>query len=125
MCYRRWWYMNCGISCVRRYLEITHGDMGIISRLQERVSEKGLSLADVAEVMEANGYGISAYKGRVQGVLPLILLDDVRGHYYLLEKRKGIWLFLYDPNRGTIRIPFFLLGLCGYNYFVTVERLMV
>ncbi len=113
---------NCGISCIRRWMEITeHYDEGVLNELKTVVNEEGLSFSSIMDVMKRNGYTARAYRSKVIFTeTPYLLLDDRRKHYYLVEKFTGTMVYLYDPNIGTVRLYRFLFRLIWCQYYLTI-----
>ena len=53
---------NCGVACIRRYLEITGNENEeLIRELEEEVSEEGLSFKSIIDVMGKHGYEVVGY----------------------------------------------------------------
>lgn len=116
--------MNCGVFCVQRYLQITNlEDDGIIAELNARVTDRGLSLLALKEVLERHGFSAGCYYDRKpQYCFPLIMLDAKRGHYYLVYGREGNEILMSDSTRGDFRIHIFFFKVFWSYYYLTVRQ---
>ena len=116
--------MNCGVFCVQRYLQLTgKEDDGIIDELNARVTDRGLSLLDMKEVLERHGFAVGCYHDRKpQYCFPLIMLDNKRGHYYLVYGRQGNEILMSEVTLGDFRIHIFFFKTLWSYYYLTVRQ---
>ena len=111
--------MNCGVLCVRRLAQFLKWDDALAMEAERRTDERGLSLFDLAELLEKQGLETRIHQGRIRKITnPGFLLAE--GHYLLLMKREGWFYYLYDPNLGDFRLLRPFLFVTGYQYFLEV-----
>lgn len=113
---------NCGVACIIRFLEITERyDERLIQMLEKNVTEEGLSFQAVIDVMQEFGYDVKAYYSHmVFRMVPYIMFDNRRKHYYLIEDFSRFTVQLYDPNMGAVRILRLLFRLFWCKYYLVI-----
>ncbi|MBQ3385357.1 MAG: hypothetical protein IJG59_09140 [Erysipelotrichaceae bacterium] len=119
--------MNCGIFCVRKYFElISYDGSEIIRQLQSHVSNRGLSVLDIVDVMNRNGFECVAYYDRkVCYEFPYIMYDAVYHHYYLVADGDDRYVYIYDRNLGEMRLFRWFFRFIWSKYYVSVRRSVI
>ena len=116
--------MNCGIYCIKRYLE----DRGLSSeavlrRLDGEIRNGQLSVLSIKNVLEEAGFTVRVYReNRLFSHAPDIVFDHVRGHFYLFRKQDRHWVYLADFNHGDFRVPRFLFFLMNFKFIICIEN---
>ena len=113
--------MNCGVLCVERLLEeLKREKEEILNELEERVTEKGLSVADLMTVMCSHGYQAEAYRIiKLPDRVPWIAFDG-RHYTAVLRREKGSWL-IYDPNLGEVKVAAWFYRLFHPRYVIIIR----
>ena len=114
--------MNCGVYCVKRFLEIKGIREGsIVDELSELVNDEGLRVADLMDVLARHNISCQAYYSNTPyWQTPYIMLDAARGHYYLVEQVSGLFVHLSDVNRENIVLFRCLFRLFWQKYYITM-----
>ena len=119
--------MNCGIFCVKKYFELIGYDGSeILRQLQSHVCNKGLSVLDIVDVLNRNGFECMAYYDRkVSYDFPYIMYDGINHHYYLVAGSDGRYVYMFDRNLGEIRLFHWFFRFIWRKYYVSVRRSVI
>ena len=118
--------MNCGIYCIKRYLEDHGYPSEETCRLLEAQLEDGqLSVLTMKNALQKAGFALRAYCDRSLSHKPDILLDHRKHHYYLYRGSDKRYVYLSDVNHGDFRVPRFLFSLLGLKYILCIEKIML
>lgn len=119
--------MNCGIYCVKRYLE----DNGlpseaVLRRLESEIRDGQLSVLSIKNALQEAGFTVRVYReNRRFSHVPDILFDHVRGHFYLFTGQDRHWVYLADVNNGDFRIPRFLFFLLDFKFILCIDNTVI
>ena len=114
--------MNCGIFCLARYFDLIGFDgYTALGFMEERVTERGISIPDMAYVLERSGFTLTVWKdGRPFTEGPYIMYDQKREHFLLVEEVRRHFVVIWDSNYGKVRVFRILFGLIWSEYFITL-----
>ena len=114
--------MNCGVLCVKRLLEEydCHNDL-LLEELAEKVSDRGLSVADLMSALISHGFKAEAYKVSKPPVNYPHFGFDGR-HYTLVLAECDRHLLIYDPNLGDVRIAAWFYRFFHPRYAIMIDK---
>ena len=107
---------------MKRYFDLSgiSGD-SLLMALDRQVTEEGLSVETLMEVLERYGFRAKAYRDKkLYEKTPFIMLDVKRRHYYLIEKMNRKQVFVFDPNFGTVRLCRVFWRFLWSEYYITL-----
>ena len=115
--------MNCGIYCIKRYLEDRgYPSEAICRRLERELKDGQLSILSIKNILQEGGFTVRVYRERPFKHVPDIIFDHVHGHYYLFRGRDRTFVCLSDVNHGDFRVPRVLFFLLGFKIIICIEK---
>lgn len=114
--------MNCGVLCLKRYFELIDYDGTVLlQQLQRKLSDEGLSVASILEVLKCGGIEAAAYRSRKMAENgPYLLLNRKRRHYQLVLSVGRHLVQIYDPNLGDVAVWKFFYRFLWSEYYITL-----
>ena len=115
--------MRCGIESVREYLKLLNVDYTlVVEELDKRVTENGVSVYDIIDVL--GNYEIEAHAYKcffVYPNAPFIIYLFSKKHYILI-KRVGLLVELFDINVGWVKIPLIVYFFINKRYIIVLDK---
>ena len=116
--------MRCGIECVSEYLKLLDVEVSFpISELEHRMTPKGISIYDIINVLEKHCIEAHVYKCFFVCPKPPFIVYLSRKKHYLLVKKTGLFVELFDNNVGWIKIPVFIYFFISKRYVIVLDKM--
>ena len=116
--------MRCGIESVREYLKLLNIDYKfVVEEFEKRVTADGISVYDIVDVL--GNYDVEAHVYKCFFVYPkapfIIYLSNER--HYILIKRIGLLVELFDNNVGWVKIPIIVYFFLSKRYVIVLDKM--